>query len=468
MKIKKYSFSTPEKQLIRNYIELEKFKGKDSAMIASLDVPVFRRSEIVIAGAGPAGVAAALAAASLGCKVTLLEQSNAAGGLGTLGLVPAVIYQTDGVDYVAGKFCREIVAECCREMGVKKISLMWQEVDPEIMKRIYDRRLEEAGVEILYMTRIADAIVSGGRIEALLAATPRGLEKVEGVCFIDATGDACLAAFCGAPCEVGDEEGRTMSPTLCPQFSNIDLAAYLASRAGGRRDRTIWNELLAKGEAPLPEHHFVGVCTYGNGTASGNLGHLYGVNALDPAQLTRACIEGRKLAKIYHDFYVRHVPGFEKSDLVNTAALPGVRETRRIVGDYRLNFEDYTRRAVFEDEIGRFSYPVDIHSSSTDPEEQKRVERVMRETCCKPGESYGIPCRALLPQGVENLYVAGRCISADRPVQSSLRVIPGCFITGQAAGAGAALSLGENGVTRRVDTAHLRRILSGEFDVPLR
>lgn len=181
--------------------------------------------------------------------------------------------------------------------------------------------------------------------------------------------------------------------------------------------------------------------------------------------MTNAYIEGRKLAKIYHDFYRRHVPGFEHSDLVQTAPLLGVRESRRIRGEYQLNGDDYRSRAVFADEIGRFSYPIDIHSSSTDPEEQKRVERVLCETRCKPGESYGIPYRSLIPLGVENLLVAGRCVSCDREIQSSLRVIPGCFITGQAAGAAAAMAAAGN--VRSVDTAVLQKWLKDDLHVYL-
>ena len=434
-------------------------------MFESLDLPVLFEAEVVVAGGGPAGIAAALAAARLGKRVVLLEQTGSLGGMGTNALVPAVIYQSDGVNWVVGDFCRSIIEECCREMGIDEVNPGWQEVDAEILKRIYDDRLLKAGVKLFYMIRVADVVVRSGKLESLLVATPHGLRKVKGEVFVDATGDAAVAAFAGVPFDCGDAEGRTMSPTLCPQFSNIDIPAYDAALREGKRDRAIWHELLERGEAPVSEHHFVGVCTYGNGTASGNLGHIYGANTLDETELTNAYIEGRKFAKIYHDFYRRHVPGFEHSDLVQTAPLLGVRESRRIRGEYQLNGDDYRSRAVFADEIGRFSYPIDIHSSSTDPEEQKRVERVLCETRCKPGESYGIPYRSLIPLGVENLLVAGRCVSCDREIQSSLRVIPGCFITGQAAGAAAAMAAAGN--VRSVDTAVLQKWLKDDLHVYL-
>lgn len=434
-------------------------------MFESIELPTFFEAEIVIAGGGPAGIAAALAAARLGKRVVLLEQTSCLGGMGTCALVPAVIYQSDGVNYLSGDFCRSIVKDCCSEMGIAEINPGWQEVDAEILKRIYDDRLSRAGVKFFFRIRVADAVIRSGKLEALVVATQRGLRKVKGEVFIDATGDAAVAAFAGVPFDCGDAEGRTMGPTLCPQFSNIDLAAYRAALREGKSDNAIWHELLDRGEAPVPEYHFVGVCTYGNGTASGNLGHIYGTNPLDETELTYACIEGRRLAKTYHEFYRKHVPGFEHSDLVQTAQLLGVRESRRIRGEYQLNGIDYRKRAVFPDEIGRFSYPIDIHSPSADPNEQKRVERVLGETRFQPGESYGIPYRSLIPLGVENLLVAGRCVSCDREIQSSLRVIPGCFITGQAAGAAAAMA--DCGNIRGVGIAALQKWLKDELHVYL-
>lgn len=123
------------------------------------------------------------------------------------------------------------------------------------------------------------------------------------------------------------------------------------------------------------------------------------------------------------EFYRRHVPGFQNFELLATASLLGVRETRRIRGEYRMTVEDFRRRAVFDDEIGRCCYPVDIHSGSTNAEEQKRVERVLEETRFKRGESYGIPYRAMIPQGLANLLVPGR---RSRPTGRSSRVCGSC------------------------------------------
>ena len=189
------------------------------------------------------------------------------------------------------------------------------------------------------------------------------------------------------------------------------------------------------------------------------LGHIYGVDATDERDVTRGYVEGRRVAEIIHDFYRRRVPGYEYADLTATAALLGVRESRRICGDYRLCFADYLARRHFADDIGCFCYPVDIHASTPDAARQKRVAERMRETAYLPGENYGIPYRALIPAGIANLLVPGRAISSDRPIQSSIRVMPPCFVTGQAAGIAATLAAGQSDV-RAVDTAVLQQRLA--------
>ena len=207
------------------------------------------------------------------------------------------------------------------------------------------------------------------------------------------------------------------------------------------------------GTAPFQEYHFVCMKPVSKASASGNLGHVYGIDTLDEFELTRGYVEGRKIAKMLEDFYRNHVPGFQKAELLATASLLGVRETRRIIGEYRMTVADYEARAVFEDEIGRCCYPIDIHSGSTDAEEQKRVEEVLNRTRFKRGESYGIPYRAMIPEKLANLLVPGRALSADRAIQSSLRVMPPCFVTGQAAGVAATLAGTD---FREVDTVVLR------------
>lgn len=419
--------------------------------------PLLAESDIVISGGGPAGVAAALAAARRGYRVLLLEQTGTLGGLATSGLVPTFAPSTDGERFLYGGIYEEIDRELCRRMGVECKPASWQAIDAEIMKRLLDDLVEAAGVRVLFGVKVCEAEVDDGRIRALWAATAQGIRRITGKQFIDATGDGMLAMLAGAEFEYGDKAGNTMSPTLCAQFANIDYKKYEEAYRNGNSDRAIWHRMLQAGTAPLIEHHFVCMTRMSPTTATSNLGHIYGCNVFDPDDLTRGYREGRRVVRTFETFYREHVPGFENAVLVSTASLLGVRETRRIRGEYRMTFDDYRNRADFTDEIGRCCYPVDIHSSSLDSEEQKRVEQVLAATRFKHGESYGIPYRAMIPVGLRNLLVPGRALSSDREIQSSIRVMPPCFVTGQAAGIAAGMVQEED--VRSVDIAALQAAL---------
>ena len=421
-------------------------------------VPVLTETDVVVCGGGPAGIAAALAAKRAGRSVTLLEQSGSLGGMGTSGLVPAIIGMDDGERVLATGICREVVDELARRMG-ERPNYHWQNIQPEFLKAVYDDQVTAAGIDLYLGLAVVDALTENGRVAAVVVATRRGLKAVRGRVFVDATGDGNLSAWAGAPFDLGDAEGRTMSPSLCVQYAGVDWEAYRAGAATGNSDRTVWHRLMDAGAAPVPERHFVGFFRTGTAIGTGNLGHIYGINGLDESDITRGYVEGRQIARKMHRFYRERVPGFADSELVETASLLSVRETRRIRGDYQLCHDDYLRRASFPDEIGRFAYPIDIHASSSNPAEQEEVERRLAATRLRQGESYGIPYRALLPQGLTNLLVAGRCLSCDREMQSSLRVMPGCFITGQAAGCAAALAIDRGGETRQVVTGELQDLL---------
>ena len=169
----------------------------------------------------------------------------------------------------------------------------------------------------------------------------------------------------------------------------------------------------------------------GQGGGSGNLGHIYNTDVLDLFSRSSAWSKGRKLAVLYHKFFAENVDGFDKSSLTLSADMLGVRESRRIIGEYQMTADDYFSRSHFDDEIGSFAYPVYIHSGVSDAQKQAAVEKNIVKTAYQAGENYGIPYRALLPKNTTNLLVAGQCISTDRAMQSSVRVVPGCMITGE-------------------------------------
>jgi hypothetical protein len=221
---------------------------------------------------------------------------------------------------------------------------------------------------------------------------------------------------------------------------------------------------IADGVFAEPDRHMTGLYSFPGGYATANIGHVFNLDGTDERSLTSGYLRGRRSMLEYQRYFREYLRrGMENIRLVETAAMMGVRETRRIRGDYVMTVDDYMKRAVFPDEIGRYAYPVDIHPSNADKAAyEKHREEFDRIYKYRRGESYGIPYRSLCAHGIRNLLVAGRCVSVDQKVQASIRVMPACFITGQAAGAAAALAVGRTaGDVHAVDVASLQRRLAG-------
>jgi len=206
------------------------------------------------------------------------------------------------------------------------------------------------------------------------------------------------------------------------------------------------------------EKHLPGMFRLSDTIGIGNIGHTFGLDGTDDVSLSKSQVRGRDLLRQYTDYYRKYLPGFENAQLVSSGAFMGVRESRIIHGAAKLTLEDFINRQSFPDEIGRFSYQVDIHASNVTKEKYDLYFEEYNRYKYQPGESYGIPFGIIKPQGLHNVLMAGRCVSTDRHMQSSIRVMPGCFITGQAAGCAAALT-GEDGDVRAIDIKELQRNL---------
>ena len=415
-------------------------------------IPVRIDTDVFVAGGGPAGIAAAVAAAKSGARVFLAEGLSCLGGSGTAGLVPMFMEFSNGVDFMAGGVGREIYDRMKAAKGAVLFPNCGESINAEIFKRVCDDYLIEHGVEFLLVTQLIDAATEDGKITAAILRGKSGIFAVSAKQFIDCTGDGDLSVMAGAEFEMGDE---VQPGTLCTQWAGIDW-----SRARRDTHYQLMEQAISDGFMSVPDRHFPGGWQTGKNTMAMNGGHAQGLDGTDERSLTEAYIYQRKLITEYGEFYKKYAVGFEDVELVNTAMLIGIRESRRITGDYQLNVNDFLNRAIFDDEIGRFSYAVDMHRNATDAEEYERFEKEFRKTLrYKPGESYGIPYRALTVKGLDNLLVAGRCISVDRAVQASIRVMPGCYITGQAAGAAAALASEESLTTRQIPIKNLQRTL---------
>lgn len=420
-------------------------------MIYQKELPVRMDVDVFVAGGGAAGVSAAVAAARMGRSVLLAESGGALGGVGTTGLVPAFATFGDGVNVLSSGIGMEIRRQVSGNIPLDRY---WTPIDAEELKRVYDTLVTEAGVNVLFFTTVCDVLASDGHITHVVLTSRTGLYAVSAKVFIDCTGDGTLNALAGGAFELGNEEGKTMPPTLCSQWSGLDTSAYWQNDIPA-----LLNKAIADGVFTYEDRHLTGMNPREGGIAGGNIGHIFDNDPLDEASLTKAMMWGRASMLEYRRFYREYVKGCENVQLTATGAMLGVRESRRTVCGHMLSAADYLARACFEDEIGRYCYPVDIHIMSTDSAEMKRFQAEYEDMRYKPGESYGIPYRSLVPVSFDNLLTAGRCMGTDRQMEASIRVMPGCFITGEAAGTAAALAA-DTADVRGVDIPLLQRMLA--------
>lgn len=425
--------------------------------------------DVIVVGGGPSGCTAAAAAAREGAKTLLIEATGCLGGMGTSGLVPAWCPFSDLEKIIYKGLAEKVFNETKKGMPhVKPEAVDWVPIDPELLKRVYDDLVTEAGADVLFNTVLSSVEMEDDKVCAIIVTNKEGLSAYKAKVFIDCTGDADLAAWAGADFHKGDERDGELQPaTHCFVLANVDGYAYEAvTRSYPNRLNVIAKEMAKSDKYPLIiDDHFCNNIV-GPATVGFNAGHQWKVDNTSPMSVSRALIKGRKMAEQFKEGLAAYYPeAFANSFLISTGSLMGIRETRRIVGDYELSIDDYLSRRAFEDEIGRNSYYIDMHQSI---EEMQLIERGiidMEERCAHygKGESHGIPYGCLTPKGLKNVLVAGRSISCDRAVQASVRVMPVCLVTGEAAGIAAAHAVNYNNCdVHAIDVQLLRKRLREE------
>lgn len=423
-----------------------RFKDGESVRLKQSKVRLDSSWDVIVVGGGPGGCTAAIAAAREGAKVLLIEATGQLGGMGTAGMVPAWCPFSDGEKIIYRGLAERIFNESKKGVPHEpKGKLDWVNINPEYLMRVYDRMVTESGASVLFFSRVAAVEKSADdTVDAIIVANQLGLTAFRAKIFVDATGNGDLSVWAGATYM---KSGVLQDSTLCFALANVNGDKYYGGLHSDNKQSPIHKVVGPDGKYPLTGHHFC-MNLIGPNVVQFNAGHIH-ADTTDPRSVTEAMMIGRRAAQQYLEACKEACPEiFGNAFVVKTASLLGMRDGRRIVGDYVFTKEDWNARRTFEDEIGRNSYYLDVHKSGFKPVHYKK------------GDSHGIPYRCLTPKGLRNVLTAGRCISTDEEAFGSLRVMPPCLVTGEAAGAAAAIAIQQSRCdVHAVDVQYLRRRL---------
>lgn len=451
--------------------------------------------DVIVAGGGTAGVVAAVAAARNGAHTLLVEKNGILGGVPTAAMVSSFLsFHNMRGERVAAGIPQEIVDRLLAKGGAVPPGHLFSPfgntysvtpIDAEMLKLALIEMIQEAGVDLLLHTFIHDAVVQGARVRGIRLVNKGGEGLALGAVTIDCTGDADVAVRAGAGHFKGGADGKTFMPMgLMFRLGNVDIEPTieymrrhldqfilgedpamkktpeaLIANVKGFADIPVitgFYDLIkarqATGEFPAGRKRLIIYMTTIPGVVQINTATVLGRDGTDPYDLTAAELEGHAFAHQLYRFFRLYVPGFESCYLLDTAPSIGVRETRRIAGVYSVTLDDVLTGREFPDAIGRGAYCVDIHEP----------DGSIRHLHIADGKGYTIPYRALVPQAVDGLLVAGRCISVEREALGALRVQVPCMVEGQAAGVAAALCAREAIEPRALDAGRLRRVLQAQ------
>jgi hypothetical protein len=438
--------------------------GKSTVSEPGRTTPVFGEYDVAVLGGGPAGMAAAASAARNGARTLLVERYGFLGGMGTAAGVTNFCGLHANVHGEFRRVVRGISSEFTDRIDrlgglnwpphVVFGKIMAQAYDTAAFKCAADDLMESAGVELLYHALGAGCIRDGERIETLLLETKSGRVAVHAQVFIDASGDGDLAHWAGAPTELGDNDGNFLYPTSMFRIGGVDPARagnawetiprlMEAAESAGTHTFPRKGAMVRPQKNPFEWRVNVTQIREPDGRA---------IDATDAHALSRGEIEGRKQIREFLSFLREKAPGFEDCYLLDIPPQIGIRESRRVLGDYVLTEDDVLGCADFDDTIGVNGWPIEQHAKGA---------MVMKYPPYPESRGFNhMPVRMLAAGGLTNLLTAGRCGSMTHLAQAAARVTGGCFVMGEAAGILAALSLAENGDVRAVVPARVQERLA--------
>jgi hypothetical protein len=421
-------------------------------------LPVAREVDVLVVGGGPSGVGAGLAAARFGADTLVVEQFNCLGGVATAGGHGHISkYDEEGTGRrIVGGIADEIASRVVSGgFGVRNSHGIMFEV--EGMKLLLEALAEEAKLDLLYHTFFCDTVVENGSVVGAVIQNKEGRQVIRAQRVVDCTGDGDVGFHAGCPSEVGRlSDGRCQPVTLMFTIGGVHWPAVEKFRVDYQL-KEVWERAQREGNMRPFQKTIMG--WWWTPTRPDQVGinftHVTHIDSTKASDLTKATIEARKQAYETIDVYRKYVPGMENCYMVSTPNTVGIRESRRIMGDYVLTEDDVKGQREFPDNICYGSFFVDIHCIDGPG---------MDDTTWRPpdGFKYHIPYRILVPRGVENLLTAGRCVSCTHIALGSLRVMVPCIGMGEAAGTASAFSLQEGVAPRHVDVPALQEQLRAQ------
>lgn len=383
--------------------------------------------EVTVVGGGVAGVAAAVSAARCGAETLLIERYGFLGGTATTSSVRVFMNFYLKNKPLVGGIMLEVLKRLKKLGGYDEKSRVF---DPESMKVVLEDMVLESGVKLLYYTEFIDVVMRGNVVKGVVIYNKAGVQLVMSKIVVDATGDGDVAVAAGCLYEKGRHvDGLTQPMTLIFELANVKEEFMPSNEVLNAK----FDEAKKLGELNIPRENVLWFRTPYKGLIFFNTTRVIRVDGTNPDDLTRAEIEGRRQMLKFVSWLKKTFPkAFGDSYIAKSGPQIGIRETRRIIGEYVLTEEDILLAKKFPDAICRANYPIDIHN----PLGEGTIIKY------PPSDDYyEIPYRCLVPKFVENLLVTGRCISATHEALAAIRIMPTCIGLGQAAGVASALSV---------------------------
>ena len=397
--------------------------------------------DVVVAGSGPAGICAAVAAAREGAKVALVERYGVVGGNLTTGYVGPIL------GMVGKGTMRDELVELLGVPENDMIGETGRAHDFEMAKIRLMQFVNHPNIDVYLQTTVTDVIKEGDTLKGIIATSGEGQFALLGKVIIDATGDGLVSHLAGATTEKGREDGLMQPVTLEFTIDGVDESKGVICigdvddvRLGDERFLDYCKRLSLEGEIPERIAAVRLHPTTHSGQRQVNTTQVNGIDMTRVDHIFKADLELREQILTLLDFFHKHIPGYENCRIISSGTTTGVRETRRVIGDYIITAEEMAAGCRFDDVIvHRAEFIVDIHNPEGSGQAEEHIQY------CDP---YDLPYRCFTPKGIENLYTAGRCISGTHRAHASYRVMSICMAMGEAVGVAAAMCA-ESGCTPR-------------------